>query len=42
MLDAGGALTESEDLRARGILVKQDVDYWREYQNGETVNAIAF
>lgn len=35
MLDAGGALTESEDLRARGILVKQDVDYWREYQNGE-------
>ena len=35
MVDAGGALTESEDLRARGILVKQDVDYWREYQNGE-------
>lgn len=35
MLDAGGALTESEDLRARGILAKQDVDYWREYQNGE-------
>ncbi|ODS15490.1 TonB-dependent siderophore receptor [Pseudoalteromonas tetraodonis] len=35
MLDAGGALTEAEDLRARGILVKQDVEYWREYQNGE-------
>ncbi|WP_166113995.1 TonB-dependent receptor [Pseudoalteromonas sp. Z9A5] len=35
MVDASGALTESEDLRARGILVKQDVDYWREYQNGE-------
>jgi len=35
MVDAGGALTEAEDLRARGILVKQDVDYWREYQNGE-------
>jgi len=35
MMDASGALTESEDLRARGILVKQDVDYWREYQNGE-------
>lgn len=35
MVDAGGALTEAEDLRARGILVKQDVEYWREYQNGE-------
>ena len=35
MLDASGALTDAEDLRARGILVKQDVDYWREYQNGE-------
>lgn len=35
MVDASGALTEAEDLRARGILVKQDVDYWREYQNGE-------
>ena len=31
MLDASGALTDAEDLRARGILVKQDVDYWREY-----------
>ncbi|MBQ4834118.1 TonB-dependent receptor [Pseudoalteromonas sp. MMG010] len=35
MVDASGALTEAEDLRARGILVKQDVEYWREYQNGE-------
>ena len=35
MLDAAGALTDAKDLRARGILVKQDVDYWREYQNGE-------
>ena len=35
MLDAGGALTEAEDLRARGVLVKQDVEYWREYQNGD-------
>ena len=35
MLDAGGALTETEDLRARGVLVKQDVEYWREYQNGD-------
>lgn len=35
MLDAGGALTEAENLRARGVLVKQDVEYWREYQNGD-------
>jgi iron complex outermembrane receptor protein len=35
MLDAGGALTEAEDLRVRGVLVKQDVEYWREYQNGD-------
>ncbi|NNG42697.1 TonB-dependent siderophore receptor [Pseudoalteromonas sp. NEC-BIFX-2020_002] len=35
MVDAAGALTDAEDLRARGILVKQDVQYWREYQNGE-------
>ncbi|WP_028834852.1 MULTISPECIES: TonB-dependent siderophore receptor [unclassified Pseudoalteromonas] len=35
MLDAGGALNEAEDLRARGVLVKQDVEYWREYQNGD-------
>jgi iron complex outermembrane receptor protein len=34
-LDAGGALTESENLRYRGILVKQDVKYEREYQNDE-------
>ena len=35
VLDAGGALNEDESLRYRGVLVKQDVDYWREYQNGE-------
>ncbi|WP_017444130.1 TonB-dependent siderophore receptor [Gayadomonas joobiniege] len=35
MLDASGALTDDESVRARSILVKQDVDYWREYQNGE-------
>jgi iron complex outermembrane receptor protein len=35
-LDAGGALTDAKDLRARGILVKQDVEYWREYQNNES------
>jgi iron complex outermembrane receptor protein len=35
MLDAGGALTESENLRYRSVLVKQDVNYQREYQNNE-------
>jgi iron complex outermembrane receptor protein len=35
MLDAGGALTESKDLRYRTTLVKQDVNFEREYQNGE-------
>lgn len=35
MLDAGGALTESKDLRYRTTLVKQDVNFDREYQNGE-------
>lgn len=35
MLDAGGALTESKDLRYRATLVKQDVNFEREYQNGE-------
>lgn len=35
MLDAGGALTGAEDLRYRGVLVKQDVTYQREYQNGD-------
>ncbi|MBU2968924.1 TonB-dependent siderophore receptor [Pseudoalteromonas sp. C2R02] len=35
VLDAGGALNEDESLRYRGVLVKQDVDYWREYQNDE-------
>ena len=36
-LDAGGALTDDESLRYRGVLVKQDVTYQREYQN-ETLN----
>ncbi|MCF2864072.1 TonB-dependent receptor [Pseudoalteromonas sp. Cnat2-41] len=35
MLDASSALTEDERLRGRGILVKQDVNFWREYPNGE-------
>ncbi|MCJ8319527.1 MAG: TonB-dependent receptor [Colwellia sp.] len=35
MLDAGGALTEDEDLRYRGVLVKQDVTYQRSYQLNE-------
>ncbi len=34
-LDAGGALNEEESLRYRSILVKQDVTYQREYQNGD-------
>ena len=33
MLDAGGEIVE--DLNYRGVLVKQDVIYEREYQNGE-------
>lgn len=35
MLDAGGALIENKDLRYRATLVKQDVSFEREYQNGE-------
>ncbi len=34
-LDAGGAITADESLRYRANLVKQDVTYQREYQNGE-------
>lgn len=34
-LDAGGAINEDESLRYRGVLVKQDVTYQREYQNNE-------
>ena len=34
-LDAGGALTDDESLRYRSVLVKQDVEYQREYQNDE-------
>lgn len=35
MLDAGGSLNDEESLRYRGVLVKQDVEYQREYQNNE-------
>ncbi len=35
MLDAGGALNDEESLRYRANLVKQDVTYQREYQNGD-------
>ncbi len=34
-LDAGGALNDEESLRYRANLVKQDVTYQREYQNGD-------
>lgn len=34
-LDAGGALNDDESLRYRANLVKQDVTYQREYQNGD-------
>jgi iron complex outermembrane receptor protein len=34
-LDAGGAITADESLRYRANLVKQDVTYQREYQNGD-------
>ncbi|WP_394132350.1 TonB-dependent siderophore receptor [Shewanella maritima] len=33
-IDAGGALNESESIRYRTVLVKQDTQYWREYQDG--------
>ncbi|PKG75561.1 TonB-dependent siderophore receptor [Shewanella sp. GutCb] len=33
-LDAGGSLNESETIRYRTVLVKQDTQYWREYQDG--------
>jgi iron complex outermembrane receptor protein len=34
-LDAGGSLTDDESLRYRGVLVKQDAKYQREYQDNE-------
>lgn len=34
-LDTGGALNDDETLRFRSTLVKQDVTYQREYQNGD-------
>lgn len=30
-LDAGGSLNEAQNIRYRGVLVKQDTKYWREY-----------
>lgn len=30
-LDAGGSLNEAQSVRYRGVLVKQDTKYWREY-----------
>jgi len=33
-LDAGGSLNDSETLRYRGVLVKQDVEYERQYPDG--------
>ncbi|MEZ9596681.1 TonB-dependent siderophore receptor [Shewanella sp. 10N.261.52.F9] len=33
-LDAGGSLNDSETIRYRTVLVKQDTQYWREYQDG--------
>ncbi|USD39057.1 TonB-dependent siderophore receptor [Ferrimonas sp. SCSIO 43195] len=34
--DAGGALNEAQTLRYRATLVKQDAEYWREYQDGSS------
>ncbi|MCG9739264.1 TonB-dependent siderophore receptor [Shewanella insulae] len=33
-LDAGGSLNEAQTIRYRTVLVKQDTQYWREYQDG--------
>ncbi|MGI2049740.1 TonB-dependent receptor [Shewanella oncorhynchi] len=30
-LDAGGSLNDAQSIRYRGVLVKQDTKYWREY-----------
>ncbi|WP_105265661.1 TonB-dependent siderophore receptor [Pseudoalteromonas sp. T1lg76] len=35
MLDASSALNDDETLRGRGIVVKQDVNFWRDYANGD-------
>ncbi|MCG9698151.1 TonB-dependent receptor [Shewanella sp. Isolate11] len=32
-LDAGGSLNEAQTIRYRSVLVKQDTEYWREYQD---------
>ncbi|MFT5789205.1 MAG: iron complex outermembrane receptor protein [Shewanella sp.] len=33
-IDAGGSLNEDQTIRYRTVLVKQDTNYWREYQDG--------
>ncbi|WOT05227.1 TonB-dependent siderophore receptor [Shewanella youngdeokensis] len=33
-VDAGGSLNEAQTIRYRTVLVKQDTQYWREYQDG--------
>lgn len=33
-LDAAGSLNEDQTIRYRTVLVKQDTQYWREYQDG--------
>ncbi len=35
-LDAGGSLNEAQTIRYRTVLVKQDTEYWREYQDGSS------
>ncbi|MCD8558501.1 MAG: TonB-dependent receptor [Shewanella xiamenensis] len=34
-LDAGGSLNEAQSIRYRGVLVKQDTKYWREYSTAD-------
>ena len=34
-LDAGGSLNDAQSIRYRGVLVKQDTKYWREYSTTE-------
>ncbi|MEM5506474.1 TonB-dependent receptor [Shewanella frigidimarina] len=34
-IDAGGSLNDAQSIRYRGVLVKQDTTYWREYSTTE-------
>ncbi|AZG71467.1 TonB-dependent receptor [Shewanella livingstonensis] len=34
-IDAGGSLNDAQSIRYRGVLVKQDTQYWREYSTTE-------